>query len=352
MKRLYGFLSAALVALCMMVSVVPASAASDIGSSSLSIAPRKDYRVDPGGSVEDKLTISNPDKVAGLSLNVRMVDFTFMDQSGTPKLMTGSNAPQTTWSLKPFITMPSAVTIDPGKSATVNIKVSVPKGQGAGSYYGAIVYSAANSGDGNVGLSATGVTLVFLSVPGTVNEGMNLQKFGAYIENQKVANEGSFVYITVDKPKELAYTLTNTGNVAEQPIGSITMRNMFGGKDITIDDANPHSSLALRGQTRLFTACINPDTKPVDLGGSVTQATTCKDASLLPGRYTATLDVFYGQNGNNTREITETAVFWYLPWWFIIGFLIFLVILGSFIWWLQKKVRDAISGSKPKRFRR
>jgi len=35
---------------------------------------------------------------------------------------------------------------------------------------------------------------------------------------------------------------------------------------------------------------------------------------LSPGFYTATLAVFYGQNGQQTRQVGATAHFWYLPW--------------------------------------
>jgi hypothetical protein len=349
MKRLYGFLTAALTALLLVVNVAPASAAN---SSGLSIAPRKDYKIDAGTTIHDKLTVGNLDGSATLSLNVKMIDFTFMDTSGTPKLFTAANAPQTTWSLKPFTTLPSTVTVAPHQTTSINFDIHIPAGQGAGSYYGAVVYSAGDAGNGNVDLAASGVTLVFVSVPGTVNENMSLKKFGAYIQSDKTPNSGNFVFVTVDKPKELAYTLANSGNVAEQPVGSIELRNMFGGKDIQIQNANPHSSLALRGQTRLFEACINPSTKAVELASNTAQATTCENPSLLPGRYTAKLDVFYGQNGNQTHEVTAIATFWYLPWWFIIAVLIIIALLTAFVWWLQRKIRMAINGGRPKRFRR
>ena len=339
--------------LTLVAGVLPASAANN--SSGINIPPRKNYTIKPGDTVTDKLIVGNLDSQENLSLGIRMIDFSYTDTSGTPKLYYGANTPQTPWSLKPFATIPSSLTVGPNKTEYLNISIKIPKGQGAGSYYGAIAYSAGGStanNSANVGLSATGVTLVFVSVPGTVNENMTLQKFGAYMPNPNVANTGSFLKIAVDKPREVAYQLLNSGNVAEQPVGTIELRNMFGGKDIVIENANPFSSLALRGQSRLFQACIASDEKPVDLDGSVSKTVSCKDPKLMPGRYTMKLDLFYGQNGNQTHEITQVATFWYLPWWFIVTVVGGLAFIVGFVWWAKRKITAIVKGAQPKRFRR
>lgn len=144
------------------VAYLPARQVLAASSASLSIVPKKNYIIEPGESVEDKLTIRNLDPVQPLELNLRVIDFTFTDDGGTPKLMLANDAPQTTWSLKPFLTLPENVVIEPNSSKTIDMKVAVPAGHGAGSYYSAILYSSGAPGDGgNVGLSASGVTLVF-----------------------------------------------------------------------------------------------------------------------------------------------------------------------------------------------
>src|SRR5690606_22781153 len=139
-------------------------------SASLSIAPKKNYTVEPGKTVNDTLVIRNLDTENTLDLSLRAVDFTFIDDSGAPKLMLAEDAPQTTWSLKPFLKIPKSVQIPPKSSKTLDMSISIPAKHGAGSYYSAIVYSTGAPDGGNVGLSASGVTLVFTSVPGTVNE--------------------------------------------------------------------------------------------------------------------------------------------------------------------------------------
>ena len=344
MKRLFSYLGVALAAA--LIIAAPASAATS--SSGLSITPRKNLNIQPGGSVTDKLTIGNLDHSQDLNITLRVIDFTFTDQTGTPKLMLADNAPMTTWSLKPFLTLPKTLIVPAGQSRTINYTVKIPKNQGAGSYYSAIQYAATGSNGGNVSLSASGVTLVFVSVPGIVNEQMDLKKLGAYQTNPDGAN-GKFVYIATSKPEQVGFALLNSGNVAEAPAGSIFLKPMFGKKTISIDNLNPNSSLALLGQTRLFLACIQSETQQVKFNGTLTPSTKCKQPSLTPGRYTVSLDAFYGQNGNKTHEITKTASFWYLPWWFIITVLVIIALIGYGIWRLVRKVRTAVNGPTGRR---
>lgn len=347
MKRFSSFLGAMLAVLLLAVSVLPASAAPSSttgGSSGLSITPKKNYIISPGQTVTDKLTIGNLDQSATLNLSLRMIDFTYSNQSGTPKLNLAANAPQTPWSLKPFTTLPKNVTVPPGSTQTVNYSISIPKNLGAGSYYSAILYQASGANGGNVALNASGVTLVFVSVPGTVKENMTLQKFGAYNSNDN-GTTGSFVFIDINQqPQMVAYALKNEGNVFESPAGNVIITDMFGHQVANVT-TNATQSLALLGQTRLFTSCIKTVQEKIKLEGGTSTNTSCTSPGLKPGRYTAKLDVFYGQNGNQTHEITATAHFWYLPWWFIIICLAILAIIIFVIWWLQRKIRAVISGT-------
>lgn len=338
MNRLRSVILAVLVATIAVSGALPALTASAVSSASLSINPKKNYTVKPGDSIKDTLVIRNLDENATLELNLRIVDFTFNDDGGTPKLMMAQDAPQTTWSLKPFMKIPKTVKIEPKSSQTIDLKMAIPKGQGAGSFYSAIVYSTGASDGGNVGLSASGVTLVFTSIPGKVNEDLKLDKFGAYhtATNDK---EAGYSFITTRMPDNIAYTLKNSGNVVESPVGSITLKHIFG-KETKITDINPNSSLALIGQTRTFTTCIKLESQEVDFNGSKSKTNACSSSKLLPGLYKAEINGFYGQNGNNTQEFAGSASFWYLPWWFILTFSIVLLVAAYFVWKLVRVIRD------------
>lgn len=350
MKRLKSIVLAALAVVISAAYGLPSASVSAQSSASLSIVPKKNYTIEPGKSVKDKLTIRNLDDKETLELTLRVVDFTFMDDGGTPKLMLDEDAPQTTWSLKPFLTVPKTVKINPKSSKTLDMGVAIPAGHGAGSYYSAIVYSSGSPDGGNVGLSASGVTLVFASIPGKVNEDLKLEKFGAYKITGN-GNKGEYTFLTLDEPQNVAYTLKNNGNVTAAPVGSITLKDMFG-KEHVINDVNPNESLALIGQTRTYTACIKLKSQEVDFNGEKTQSKTCTSPGLWPGYYGATLNLFYGQNGNRTQEIVSTSSFWYLPVWFIILMLVVLVAVGYGGWRVANIVRGKTSGAQSKKSHR
>ncbi|HEY1085819.1 MAG TPA: hypothetical protein VGE34_03795 [Candidatus Saccharimonadales bacterium] len=316
-------------------------------SAALSIVPRKNYTIAQGKSVKDKLIISNLDRKEPLNLSLRVVDFTYTDDGGTPKLMLAEDAPQTTWSLKPFLTVPKNVSIPAKGTKSVPIDVAIPAGHGAGSYYSAIVYSSGSSDSGNVGLSASGVTLVFTQIPGKVKEDLTLTNFGAY-DHKADGGKGAYQFIATSMPEMLAYSLKNNGNVTESPVGSITLKGMFGNEQV-ISDVNPNKSLALIGQERTFTACIKLKAEDVQFQGSSSRLTECATPSLWPGRYEATLDIFYGQNGNNTSEIVKTVSFWYLPWWFILVFLVVLLVAIYFVWRTVNKIRARLNKPRSRR---
>ena len=349
MKRLNSMFAAFAVfaTAALLFSSAPVSAQS---SASLSIVPKKNYTVEPGKSVKDTLVVRNLDREHTLNLSLRVVDFTFTDDGGTPKLMLDEDAPQTTWSLKPFLSVPQTVSIEPRTSQTLDMSVAVPAGHGAGSYYSAIVYSSSAEEGGNVGLSASGVTLVFASVPGEVKEDLKLEKFGAY-HLAESGKEAGYARFTMREPQSMAYTLKNSGNVTESPVGSITIRDIFG-RDRVITDVNPNGSLALIDQTRTFTSCIQLKEEKVEFGGGSTRSTECTTAGLWPGFYRASLDLFYGQNGNRTQEITGNSWFVYLPMWFLIVLIVLILVIAYFVWRLVQKIRSPKTNNRIKSLRR
>ena len=346
MKRPKSILLAALAVLVAVGITMPSQPVS-AQSAALSIVPKKNYTIEPGKSVKDKLTIRNLDSESSLDLNLRVVDFTYNDDSGTPKLMLAEDAPQTTWSLKPYLTVPKTVSIPPKGTKTLDMNVSVPKAGGAGSYYSAIVYSTGAAEGGNVGLSASGVTLVFASIPGKVKEDLKLEKLGAY-KPAETGKVGQYMFFTADEPKTIAYTLKNNGNVTEAPAGSITVKDIFG-KERVIDNVNPNGSLALIGQTRTYTSCIKLSSEEVDFDGSKSKSTECVSAGLWPGFYSVKANLFYGQNGNNTQEIVGDASFWYLPWWFIALVTALLAVAAFYIRKLVLGLRSRMYGPQVKK---
>jgi hypothetical protein len=350
MKNILKKLVTSVVAAGLLLAIIPALPA-NATSNGLGITPRKNYTLEPGAHVSDTLYINNLSSTQPLIVSLRLVDFSAKDQTGSPALNLTKDAPQTTWSIKPFVNMPASVDIPAGKAVNVPITITVPAGQGAGSYYSAIEYNAQNTpGQQNVTLAASSVSLVFVTVPGRATEHMQLKQFGAFIPSSDDIT-GSFTsWFFTSPPKVLAYLVQNQGNVAEEPTGSILVKNMFGKQVKEINQANPKKQLALIDQTRRFEACMQQGTQTVKAASGQDQTNVvCNTPHLMPGRYTAQLAVFYGLNGSTNQEITATATFWYLPVWFLVTafVVLFLIVVGIYL--LQRKVRRGRGQSSSKK---
>jgi hypothetical protein len=55
-------------------------------------------------------------------------------------------------------------------------------------------------------------------------------------------------------------------------------------------------------------------------------------AGLWPGYYSVSADLYYGQNGNLTKELTKNSYFWYLPLWFLIIVILLALVIAFYIW--------------------
>jgi hypothetical protein len=345
MKKLFQLVAV----LSLFIATVFVGSHANAQSTGLGVNPRKDLTVYPGKSASDQLYISNLNKNVATRVNINVVDFKSNGETGTPALQLQAGAPQTPWSLKPFINVPKSIDLGPGESKYIPFSIRIPENQGAGSYYSAIKYDPQpGGGSDTVVVSGAPSQLMFVTVPGKATELMNLKKFGGY--NIKDGEEnGKFKTFYTKQPQKLAYLLQNAGNVAESPSGSIQIKNLFGKQVKFIKNANPKENLALIDQTRRFEVCIESQTKEVEQDGRKTKVEGCKNPGLLPGIYKASMSLFYGINGSNTQEINATATIWYMPWWFIGIILVLLAVIAFAIYKVRSKL---ISTKNHKRSRR
>lgn len=320
-------------------------------SNGLGVSPRKDYTVQPGKTISDTLYISNLSLRQDLQVELRVLDFGAQNETGAPALQLDPNAPQTPWSLKPFVKLPATVKVGAGKSANVPISVTIPEDQGAGSYYSAIQYSAVNpETKERVNISASTASLVFVTVPGETKEQMVMKQFGAWESNEQ-NTDGTFKsFFMGSAPKEFAYRLQNNGNVAERPTGSIVVKNIFGRTVKEIEDANARKQLVLIGQTRRVQVCMKSSVLESKApNGQQAEQTVCDDPGLWPGRYTAQVALYYGLNGASTQEIQASTTFWYIPWWSIVALVILLLFIAGLVWLI---IRAFGGNNRRRRYRR
>ena len=337
MRRVGVILSAfSALVLCILM---PASTLA--ASSSLGVNPRRDYTIKPGDKISDTLFVRNLSMTDALTMNISLVDFQAQGQTGAPALLLKQSQP-TRWSLKPYMTIQKSITIAPNKSADIPFTITIPTTMGPGSYYSAILYSADSGGNhSNLNLSGSDTTLVFVRIPGQANDSLQMTNFGAFTPTSDGTTGvyGSFYGATA--PKYLAYEVKNAGNVAEQPSGSIMIKDTFGKQVKLYQDANPNKNLVLIGQTRRVDFCLNPQQVSKTVNGVKSQVEQCNSFNFKPGRYTADLDLFYGTDGSSAREIKGVASFWYLPPWFIIAVVVILAIIAGIIWLIVNAVRNS-----------
>jgi len=310
-KTLLGsFLNLGAVVASLLIPVAIAHAQSN----GLGVTPKETFTMNAGATASNSLFLANLNKTQPLNVHLNVVDFTYQDESGSAKLLQASDQPQTAWSLKPYITVPDNVTVPPGGSKQIQFTLKLPASIGAGTYYSAVEYTASTgSGSQQVTIAASSATLLFINVPGKTSELLTMKNFGMY---DTKANK--FVSVFHSQPTYFDYRLANNGNLAEAPAGSLVIKNMFGHLVAKVDNANPKGQIALIGQTRRFQGCNPKSTAAQDLP----KDENCIPFNLKPGLYTATIAIFYGQNGQPTREIGATSHFWYLPWSFIVEVLV------------------------------
>ncbi len=321
-----------LLGLAMVTPFCSVSAASN----SLGVNPRRDYIVKSGDKVTDTLNVSNLSKTDNLVITIQLIDFGAKNETGAPQLLLGQKEP-TRWSLKPYLKVPSTLSIPAGKSAQVPFTIAIPAGVGAGSYYGAIKYSTGGVGassNENVSLTSSSATLMFIRVPGEANDSLRLKSFGAFTPDTSGDNGTFGSFYGGSAPKYLAYRVTNNGNVAEQPTGSVAVKNMFGRQIKLFEKANPGNNIVLIDQTRRFDLCFNQEatTKTNPSTGNDAEMIKCNNPSLAPGRYTAQLAIVYGDSGSSSHELRQVASFWYLPIWFIAVVAAVILLIVGVIW--------------------
>jgi hypothetical protein len=345
MKRYFRFSRNAVAVLATASAVTyPSPVGSSTSSSAISIDPRINALVDPGQTVKGQLSVTNGDATAPLYLNLKVIDFTYTNDTGTAKLYIAKNAPQTTWSLKPYLSLPNELTIPAGGTASIPYTIKIPSNLAGGSYYSAIEYASGLGTGGYLGLSASGVTLMFVNVSGPVHEKLAISKFGAYTETNP-NDAGTYnSYITSHAPNSLAFKVKNSGNAVESPAGSIIIKK-WGHTYKTIGVINPESLLTLIGQTRLYVPCIKSEANETRVNTSIAQSPDlCIKSGLAPGHYSATLEVYYGQNGNPTQEVIATTSFWYIPIWLVILIIIILLIIIYIGYRIYQRIKEMTGG--------
>ena len=290
-----------------LANITPASAQSSGGTGqALEIAPPViTLTADPGQSIDTKINLRN---VSGGDLVVtgEINDFVANGEDGTPKILLDDKE-SSPYSIKSWISPLPELSLKSRQKADLPVTISVPANASPGGYYGVIRFTGTPpelKGTG-VSLSASLGSLILLRVNGKVKESVSIAEFSV---NQR-AGKPSSIFETASSDKDpITFTarFQNNGNIHEQPVGQITITDMFGNK-IAAPNINLQANNILPSSTRKFE-------QPLDY--------SIIGNKMLFGRYTAELKVTYG---SDKTVLTKIITFWVIPYT-LIGIIIILLI--------------------------
>lgn len=299
------------------------------GGNGLQISPtRSELNISPGDNKTFTITLKNITD-GELEAQVSINDFESDGVTGNPQIIVDENT-RTPTSIYNFVSNLNNISLKPGQSKRATINVNVPEDAAPGAYYGVIRYAAIpkggilNDSERQLALNASIAHLVLIEVSGEITEQIQVEdlKFGRSAENNEIRS-GSFFFTPPDKS---LLTINNLGNGFSRPFGSITINRMFGGEVYSseVNNVEP-KGIVLPKSTRVF----------IDEVAGIS----------LPGRYTATAAVAYGNGG---EVVTYKTSFWYLPVWFLISLAILFVAVLTGIYYQYKKQYSARSKKKRK----
>ena len=285
---------------------IPLAVAQEDGGSGLQVSPtRTELEAQPGEKKDFTITLKNVTQ-GKVTAQAFLNDFESDGVSGSPKIISDPNAEASPFTLRNMLTTVENVDLDAGETKEVNHSINVPTDASPGAYFGAIRYAAVpegqntgGDGDPQVSLTASVAHLVFVNIPGDIQQQIQIENVEAQVKGEK----SSFY----EKPTQVMVRIKNLGNGFSQPFGKVTV--MRGSSEVSSYDINNTDprGFVLPQSSRNFTN---------DIGGI-----------SIPGKYKINAGVAYGNGG---EVINYESTFWYVPFWVIgVGVAILLLLIGG-----------------------
>jgi hypothetical protein len=269
----------------------------------LEIAPPLIYlTVNPGQTITTPIYIRD---VSGGDLIVtsQIDDFVAGGDSGTPKILLNNDA-SNPYTMKNWVVPPASLLLVPRQIRTLTLTLNVPSNASPGGHYGVIRFTATPpslKGTG-VSLSASLGSLMLVTVNGKITQHLSVQSF-------TVNNGGKAGGFFESGPVNFVEQLKNTGNVHLQPVGQVSIFDMFGKKLAAVNVNLPPGNI-LPSSTRQFSQPLNSEV----IGNK-----------MLFGHYSADLKVTYG---TSHIVLTDSIGFWVIPVKLIA--IVIIVLVGGF----------------------
>lgn len=311
LRRTTAIFAALGVALVLILSLATLRAQEDQGGgNALQISPTRTEIVAQSGEQKSfSITIKNITK-SDMALKAELNDFESDNSSGAPQIIVDTKN-RTPYSLEKILKDLNDIELKAGEAKEVKFTLDVPANVAPGAYFGAIRYQAVpketSDAKRQVALNASVAHLVFLEVPGDINEQIQIQS----LKMQRGGKSGSFF---VNSPDQAALAVKNLGNGFARPFGKVAI-NYFGNEvhSYEVNNRDPRG-IVLPNSSRTFVDDVKNIKKP--------------------GKYTAVASVAYG---SGAEVVNYKSSFWYVPLWTLILLVVLLLAIGGGGYYVYRK---------------
>lgn len=284
----------------------PTAASTANNGQALEIAPPLIYlSANPGQTINTQILIRDVSS-GDLIVTGQANDFVAAGEDGTPKVLLNNDDANDPYTLKSWVAPLPNLLLVPRQIKSLAVTINVPSNASPGGHYGVIRFTATPpslQGSG-VSLAASLGSLVLLTVSGKITEKLSVQQF-------TVSHNGSSGTLFQSAPLNFVEVLKNSGNVHLQPVGQVSVTDMFGKKLASVNVNLPPGNI-LPGSARKFTQALDSSV----IGNK-----------KLFGRYSAKLNVTYG---TSKKVLAATLVFWVIPFR-LITVIVLILVAGFFI---------------------
>lgn len=295
------------------IPLVKAQDTNSTAGSGLQLSPTKtDLTGQPGEEKQFSVILKNITQNE-VTAQVFLNDFESDDVSGAPQIIV-DNRERTPYSLVNMLKNINDVDLQAGETKEIKLTVDIPADAAPGAYFGALRYAAVPKGqtqspeERQVALTASVAHLVFVEVPGDINEQIQIQSLKA----QKNDKAGTFFFSIPDK---IALGIENKGNGFSRPFGKVNVSGPFG-KEIYSYDVN------------------NTDPRGIILPNSARTFTDDLQNIKWPGKYNLTAAVAYGNGG---EVIPYKSSFIYMPLWSILTLIALILVIAGTVYYIYRK---------------
>lgn len=264
--------------------------------------PTFELSANPGDTLENTIQVENrTDRPIEVLVDRR--NFTALGEEGA----VGLTDEETSFSLASWITISPERGEIPAKGRRVfTFETKVPLNAEPGGHFGSIIFKTGGVKPGQTGAAVSQElgALVLLRVAGKVKEKATLESFST--------TKALWEY----GPVEFETRVKNEGNVHLKPIGTITISDFFGRKIETLE--------------------IEPRNV---LPGAIRKISASWDRHFLLGKYTATISLTSGSQG---QILTASTTFFGFPYKIGAVLLFGLVVLGAIVYRARGRIKLAL----------